>query len=232
MKVKHLEAMLSDVAPFAKPKVMLEQYPTSAHIASHILFTAQEQFQDIANRTVVDLGTGTGMLAIGASLMGAAHVVGVDIDDDALAIAAENVEENFEDVRPDGPLDLLRCDVRDVSRLRLHADTVLMNPPFGTKRAGADMEFVRSALLGISFPPRGGAVYSLHKTSTRKHVGEVAQRDLGALRADVVAELRYDLPKTYRFHKKESVDVSVDVWRFVVKGGARDDEDATESAGT
>ena len=45
MKVKHLEAMLSDVAPFAKPKVMLEQYPTSAHIASHILFTAQEQFQ-------------------------------------------------------------------------------------------------------------------------------------------------------------------------------------------
>ena len=60
--------------------------------------------------------------------MGAAHVVGVDIDDDALAIAAENLEENFEDVRPDGPLDLLRCDVRDLSRRRLHADTVLMNP--------------------------------------------------------------------------------------------------------
>ena len=76
-------SLLSDVAPFAKAKVMLEQYPTSAHIASHIFFAAHEQIQDIANGTVVDLGTGTGMLATGASLMGAAHVVGVDIDDAA-----------------------------------------------------------------------------------------------------------------------------------------------------
>ena len=151
MKLKHLEAMLGDVAPFARPKVELEQYPTSAHIAAQLLFAAEERFGDVAGRVVVDLGCGTGMLAIGASLLGAAHVVGVDVDADALAIAADNVEENYEDVRPDGPLDLVRADVRDVSRLRLCADTVVMNPPFGTRRAGADVEFLQSALTGVKF---------------------------------------------------------------------------------
>mmetsp|Transcript_4405 Transcript_4405/g.12981 ORF Transcript_4405/g.12981 Transcript_4405/m.12981 type:complete len:104 (+) Transcript_4405:604-915(+) len=33
----------------------------------------------------------------------------------------------------------------------------------------------------------------------------------------VVAELRYDLPKTYKFHKKACKDIEVDFWRFEVK---------------
>ncbi len=33
-------------------------------------------------------------------------------------------------------------------------------------------------------------------------------------KGQVVAELRYDLPKTYKFHKKKSVDVEVDFIRF------------------
>ena len=31
----------------------------------------------------------------------------------------------------------------------------------------------------------------------------------------VLAELRYDLPSTYKFHKKASVDIEVDFIRFV-----------------
>ena len=31
-----------------------------------------------------------------------------------------------------------------------------------------------------------------------------------------VAELRYDLPKTYKFHKKKNADIAVDFWRFEV----------------
>lgn len=42
-------------------------------------------------------------------------------------------------------------------------DTVLMNPPFGTKHnAGTDMKF-----LDTAFKISNKAVYSLHKTSTR-----------------------------------------------------------------
>ncbi len=32
----------------------------------------------------------------------------------------------------------------------------------------------------------------------------------------MLAELRYDLPATMRFHKKKSVDIEVDLWRFEV----------------
>ncbi len=41
------------------------------------------------------------MLSIGAALLGARHVVGVDVDPDALEVAQDNVEE-FEDPLPVG----------------------------------------------------------------------------------------------------------------------------------
>jgi len=28
-------------------------------------------------------------------------------------------------------------------------------------------------------------------------------------------QLRYDLPQTYKFHKKKEADIAVDLWRFV-----------------
>jgi predicted RNA methylase len=46
-----------------------------------------------------------------------------------------------------------------------------------------------------------GSVYSLHKRATREHVKKHALRVLGAGVADVVAELNYDLPATFKHHK-------------------------------
>lgn len=34
--------------------------------------------------------------------------------------------------------------------------------------------------------------------------------------AEVVAELRYNLDASYKFHKKKSIDIEVDCWRFDV----------------
>ena len=58
-----------------------------------------------------------------------------------------------------------------------------------------------------------GSVYSLHKSSTRAHIARKAERQWG-VKAEVVAQLRFDIPQMYRFHKRESVDVEVDLWRF------------------
>ena len=44
--------------------------------------------------TVVDVGTGSGILAISAALFGAGRVLAVDIDPDAVRVAAENVKHN------------------------------------------------------------------------------------------------------------------------------------------
>jgi predicted RNA methylase len=86
-----------------------------------------------------------------------------------------------------------------------------MNPPFGTKNNhGVDMKFLQAALdLATT------SVYSLHKTSTREHI--LAKAADWGVRAHVLAELRFDLPATYRFHKKLSVDIKVDFIRFWFK---------------
>ena len=53
------------------------------------------------------------------------------------------------------------------------------------------------------------------QSSTRAHVLRKAE-GWGA-QAEVLAQLRYDLPNTYKHHKKSSVDIEVDFIRFSVK---------------
>lgn len=86
MKLKKLEEYLQGLDDFEKPKVQLEQYKTPAHIASHILYTIEASFQDIEGKIVGDLGSGCGMLSIGAFMLGAAHVIGFEIDEEAIEV--------------------------------------------------------------------------------------------------------------------------------------------------
>ncbi len=57
---------------------------------------------------------------------------------------------------------------------------------------------------------RGGDVMSsglgCAQSSTRAFIKKYAEKELGAVSAKVVAEMRYDLPASYRFHKKDSKD--------------------------
>ena len=46
-----------------------------------------------------------------------------------------------------------------------------------------------------------GSIYSLHKSSTRQHIQKTAMQQLKAKSAEVLAQLRYDLPPTFVFHK-------------------------------
>ena len=89
-------------------------------------------------------------------------------------------------------------------------DTVLTNPPFGTKpdRAGIDVQFLKT---GCRLARR--SVYSFHKSSTRNYVLRTARAISNVQDAVVVAEMKFDLPRTFRFHKAASVDVEVDLIR-------------------
>lgn len=92
LKLKKFEEFLQTVDGFENPKVVLEQYVTPSHIASHMLYTIQTNYDDLENKLVLDLGSGAGMLSVGASLLGAAHVVGIEIDPDAIEIFKGNIE--------------------------------------------------------------------------------------------------------------------------------------------
>lgn len=207
MKLKELESWLQDITGFENPKVKLEQYETPAHIAARMVHTMESSFGDLQGKVVADLGCGCGMLAIGTVMMGASIAFGFDIDSDALQICQENLEE-----LEVPSIELIQTDVKllggDQSKFHKFFDTVVLNPPFGTKHNhGSDVEFLKVA-LDISKT----AVYSLHKTATRSHITKKAA-DWG-VKMQVLAQLRYDLPSTYKFHKKKSIDIEVDFIRF------------------
>lgn len=112
-------------------------------------------------------------------------------------------------------VDLIHADVTEITNdgsLALLGgkrvfDTVVMNPPFGTRVKGVDMVFLRAALSLART-----AVYSLHKTSTREFIHRKAKE--WKVKAFVVAEMRFDVPRIYRFHSQRSKDIAVDFWRL------------------
>jgi predicted RNA methylase len=148
----------------------LEQYQTPPHLAARMIHV-MASYGDLSDRRVLDLGCGCGMLSIAwlvikfycqlaymhSAMMGGGYVVGVDLDDGALEIASCNIDE----MDLGETIDLIHCDVAELSLKKF--DTVVTNPPFGTRSKGADMLFLKAAIDHATT-----AVYSLHKTSTRQ----------------------------------------------------------------
>jgi ribosomal protein L11 methyltransferase len=87
-------------APNALRLVDAAAFGTGLHPTTALcLEDLDEAMQIIAPATVLDVGTGSGVLALGALMLGAPHALGLDIDDDALRVAAENARLNALDER-------------------------------------------------------------------------------------------------------------------------------------
>ena len=195
---RDLEIALQGIAPHANPKVKLEQYTTPANLAADLLFRACYTYGDIRDKAVVDLGTGTGRLAIGAAILGASSVVGIDLDAESLHAALSNSNR-------------LRLKVNwvvgDIESIRNSFDTVIMNPPFGTKQEHADIRFLRIALKIAK------VIYSIHKSSTHSFISRWL-KDIDT-EFEVVMTTKMAIPHQYDFQHKRSHLVVVDVLRII-----------------
>ncbi len=199
---RHAELVraLESVPAFAHGRPELEQVATPSEAAALLLETAQAR-DDLVRRRVVDLGSGTGRLAIGAALLGA-HVTALEVDPAAVALArraASNlgVEISWKE--------------RGVEGFRESADTVLMNPPFGAQHKGADRPFWDAAL---SLAER--AVYAFSLSQSRTFIARRAV-ERGAY-VETTLPVRWELPRLFPHHRRDRVPLTVDLWVIRTKG--------------
>src|SRR3989344_6854737 len=87
-----LAIILSGLKGFSEPKVRQEQYLMDSEIGASVLWNAC-LLGDIEGKVIADLGCGTGILGIGALLLGANKVIFVDSDKKALETAKNNVSK-------------------------------------------------------------------------------------------------------------------------------------------
>jgi putative methylase len=214
--------LLSNVKPHPTPSPSLEQYTVTASIAAQMLYIAAYTYDDIEGKTVLDLGCGTGKLALGAAFLGAKTVVGVDVDRTAVKVAAENSANT-------GLKDQVQWVTADIDAVCAQFDTVLQNPPFGVQKRGADRKFLEKALKS------GKAIYSLHKSTqgnaalTKKlkthrenalqvppsaFLRSFVEKNGGEIKA--VYPMIMTIPYMFSFHTKKKHEFTVDL--YVIEG--------------
>ncbi len=196
MKRRELEMALQRLEGFEDPDPRLEQYGTPAIIAADILYMAAGN-GDVTGKDVIDLGCGNGIFAIGASMLGARRVVGIDVDPSAIRIAEKN------SAAMDCEVEFLCTSIDDVDG---KFDTCIQNPPFGAQNRHADVPFLHKALS------IGRTVYTIHNSRTERFV----QREIEVLGGTVTSKKNYqfEIKHTFDFHRKERETFDVTLFRI------------------
>jgi len=169
---------------FKRPIPELEQYTTPPDIAFEII----KKVNSAGNLSgkVADLGCGTGRLAIAAALLGA-NVTGFEIDEDSLNIAKEYSIKNDLDIK------WINQAIEGIDEL---FDTIIMNPPFGSQRPGADKIFLEKAINIAKH------IWTIHLSETRKFIEKIV--DNNDCKIVELYEFNYPLKNTMPFHSKDT----------------------------
>ncbi|WNY25351.1 METTL5 family protein [Methanolapillus millepedarum] len=208
MKLRKLEMELEKVEGFDAPSPALEQYKTPATLAASFLHLAFMS-GDIEDKIVYDFGCGTGILSIGAALLGARTVTGFDADEKAVLTAEKNA--GMMDVSD--RVSFLKSDISKVSENVLsgkweRADTIVMNPPFGAQEKGNDRPFLMAAIKTAD------VVYSIHNKGSRSFI----EKFIKPATITDCFKAEFPIRKTFDFHRKEIETIDVEIYRIETSG--------------
>lgn len=197
---------LEGIPPHPDPRPDLEQYTTPAPIAAELLMAAHADGA-VEGKRVLDLGCGTGRLAIGAALLGARLATGVDVDAQCIGMAQQAAAQA-------GVVARTRFVAAELSSWRPEpgtCDTVVMNPPFGAQAANRRGDRLFYAQAKAAVAPRG-TVWTFAQENSERFLGAFA-REMGAA-IDKVGSWDYPLEATMAHHTEEQRTKRVGAYRL------------------
>ena len=90
-------------------------------------------------------------------------------------------------------------------------DYTISNPPFGVQSIeNADLNFLK---LAFKYTEEG--IFSMHKTSTKDFLIKVFEENKFSVLD--VKDIKFNIPKTYKFHKEESKNIDVSFFHAINK---------------
>lgn len=134
-------------------------FGTAHHATTYLMLSLLEQ-EELAGKRVLDMGSGTGVLAILAAKKGAAYVEAIDVDEWAFRNAQENFERNGVEVTPllgdaslltdDKHFDVILANInRNILMRDMPRYAAVLNPG-GTLFLSGFYEHDVEALLGVA----------------------------------------------------------------------------------
>ncbi|MFB6185869.1 MAG: METTL5 family protein [Halobacteriaceae archaeon] len=197
MGERELAIKLEEVSGFSDPALSLEQYQTSPWLAARVIHLATLN-DDIDSRRVIDLGTGTGILAIGIAFQNPDCIVGLDIDFEAL----QQAQNNESLLNPPTNIEWVQANIEQIP-LQLTSSTVVMNPPFGAQsgQEHADKVFLTQAasIADVS--------YSIHNSGSQQFLESFVEDHAGVITHMYQGEMT--LPYQHEFHQAEAQTIQV-----------------------
>ena len=201
MRVRRLAMMLSGLEQLQCPSVELEQYATDGDLAARWL-TDISTFGDLHQESrVVDLGSGNGILGLGALALGARSVILVDSDKSACDVSQSNAEK----------MGFIDSTIVIQARIGIDpiglasADVVISNPPWGRQSPKADRPFL-DEILSNRLPTH------LMHSAEASHIEPLFESQ--GWFVERYGEADFSLPAAYSHHSRQRGKTRAAFWRL------------------
>tara|TARA_B100001029_G_scaffold89812_1_gene73738 strand:- start:2163 stop:2756 length:594 start_codon:yes stop_codon:yes gene_type:complete len=193
--------LLSKLEKCENPDVSLEQYTTSGELAARWIFDIAA-FGDLSEGTsIIDLGSGNGILGIGALHLGANRAILVDSDSRCCEVSRKNAES----LGGEKSCVVLESDVSSLDSDLTDIDLVISNPPWGRQKEKADAPFL-DLIESI------GVVSHIMHSSDAKHIR--TRFEEAGWSVEKYGEADFAIPASFDHHRSSRGVTKAGFWRL------------------